>query len=70
MAGGLIGDVPPAINYWTNIRNICNKYNIHLILDEVWCGTGVSGKNFCIDYDKITPILFSYQKLWLQVMEH
>ena len=55
MAGGLIGDVPPATNYWRNIRDICNKYNIHLILDEVWCGTGVSGKNFCIDYDKITP---------------
>ena len=55
MSGGLIGDVPPTLNYWKNIRKICNKYNIHLILDEVWCGTGVSGKMFCIDYDDITP---------------
>jgi len=55
MAGGLIGDVPPAEGYWKKIRKICDKYNVHLILDEVWCGTGVSGKNFCIDYDKITP---------------
>ena len=55
MAGGLVGDVPPANNYWKNIRKICDKYNVHLILDEVWCGTGVSGKNFCIDYDGITP---------------
>ena len=46
MAGGLVGDVPPANNYWKNIRKICDKYNVHLILDEVWCGTGVSGKNF------------------------
>ena len=55
MSGGLIGDVPPTPNYWKYIRKICNKYNIHLILDEVWCGTGVSGKIFCIDYDNITP---------------
>jgi adenosylmethionine-8-amino-7-oxononanoate aminotransferase len=55
MAGGLVGDVPPAEGYWKCIRKICDKYNVHLILDEVWCGTGVSGKNFCIDYDDITP---------------
>ena len=53
--GGLVGDVPPAKDYWKNIRKICDKYNVHLILDEVWCGTGTSGKSFCIDYDKITP---------------
>jgi adenosylmethionine-8-amino-7-oxononanoate aminotransferase len=55
MAGGLIGDVPPAKNYWKKVRKICSKYDIHLILDEVWCGTGVSGKYFCFDYDSITP---------------
>ena len=54
MSGGLIGDVPPK-NYWKKIGRICKKYNIHLILDEVWCGTGVTGKSFCIDWDGITP---------------
>ncbi len=55
MAGGLIGDVPPPKTYWKKISKICKKYNIHLILDEVWCGTGVTGKSFCIDWDGITP---------------
>lgn len=55
MGGGLIGDVPPTSNYWKYIRKICSKYNVHLILDEVWCGTGVTGKMYCIDYDNITP---------------
>ncbi len=55
IAGGLIGDVPPSKNYWKKIRKICNKYNIHLILDEVWCGTGTSGKIFCFDWDNIAP---------------
>ena len=53
MSGGLIGDVPQ--KYWKKIGRICKKYNIHLILDEVWCGTGVTGKSFCIDWDGITP---------------
>ena len=53
--GGLVGDVPPTKNYWKLVRKICDKYNIHLIIDEVWCGTGTSGKVYSIDYDEITP---------------
>ena len=53
--GGLVGDVPPAPNYWKEIRKICNKYKIHLILDECYCGTGTTGKYFCCDWDQITP---------------
>ena len=32
--GGLVGDVPPAKNYWKYIREVCNRYDVHLILDE------------------------------------
>ena len=53
--GGLVGDVPPAPNYWKYIRDVCNKYDIHLILDEVYCGTGTSGKIYCCDWDKVRP---------------
>lgn len=53
--GGLVGDVPPAPNYWRYIREVCDRYDIHLILDEVYCGTGTSGKVYCCDFDKITP---------------
>jgi adenosylmethionine-8-amino-7-oxononanoate aminotransferase len=53
--GGLIGDVPPAKNYWKYIRKICDKYNVHLILDEVWCGTGTSGKYHNFEWDNIKP---------------
>lgn len=55
MMGGLIGNVPPAPNYWKYIRTVCDKYNVHLILDEVFCGTGTSGKIYCCDWDGITP---------------
>ena len=53
--GGLVGDVPPAPNYWKYVRAVCDKYDVHLILDEVWCGTGSSGKIYCCDWDGITP---------------
>ena len=55
MMGGLVGDVPPTKDYWKNIKRICEKNNIHLILDEVWCGTGSSGKYHCFEYDGIVP---------------
>ena len=53
--GGLVGDVPPAPNYWKYIREVCDKYDVHLILDEVYCGTGTSGKIYCCDWDHIKP---------------
>jgi len=55
MMGGLVGDVPPARNYWKYVRQICDKYAIHLILDEVYCGTGSSGEIYCCDWDDVTP---------------
>lgn len=55
ITGGLIGNVPPAPNYWKYVREICDKYDVHLILDEVFCGTGTSGKIYCCDWDGVTP---------------
>ena len=63
--GSLVGDVPPAKNYWRYIRNICNKYDVHLIIDECYCGTGTSGKYLCIDYDQISPDFLFISKVGL-----
>ena len=37
------------------IRKICNKKKILLILDEVQCGVGRTGKFFAFEYSKIKP---------------
>ena len=37
------------------LRKLCNKKNILLILDEVQCGIGRSGKFFAYEYAGITP---------------
>jgi len=38
-----------------DLRKICNKKKILLILDEVQCGIGRSGKFFAFEYAKIKP---------------
>lgn len=53
--GGLVGDVPPCVNYWKYMKKVCTKYDVHLILDEIYCGTGTTGKIYCCDWDGVTP---------------
>ncbi len=36
-------------SYWPRISKICKANNIHLILDEVYCGSGRSGEYFCFN---------------------
>ena len=38
-----------------HLRKLCNKKNILLILDEVQCGIGRTGKFFAFDHAKIKP---------------
>ena len=38
-----------------DVRKICNEKNILLILDEVQCGIGRSGKFFAYEYAKVIP---------------
>ncbi len=38
-----------------DLRKICNKKNILLILDEIQCGIGRTGKFFAFEYAKVKP---------------
>ncbi len=55
MLGQLVGNVPPAPTYFSHVRDICDRYGVHLILDEVYVGNGRSGKSYCIAWDNVTP---------------
>lgn len=55
MLGTLPGNVPPAPGYWTYVAEVCSRYQVHLILDEVYCGLGRSGKVHCCSWDQVTP---------------
>lgn len=45
----------PTKAYWKRIREICNKHNIVLILDEIPIGMGRTGKQFAFENYDIEP---------------
>jgi taurine--2-oxoglutarate transaminase len=47
--------MPSTPKFWTRVREICDKYNIVLIIDEVMSGFGRTGKWFGIDHYNVTP---------------
>lgn len=49
------GFVPPAPEYWRRVRGVCDQYDVHLILDEVFCGLGRAGTLHCCDADGVSP---------------
>ena len=58
-AGGVI--IPPA-SYWPEIKRICKEYQILLVVDEVICGFGRTGKWFGSDLYDISPDLMPIAK--------
>lgn len=53
--------VPPD-DYFPTVREICDHYNILLIIDEVVTGFGRTGVNFGIDHWGVTPDLMATGK--------
>ena len=58
-AGGVV--IPPD-TYWPEISDICRRYQILLVADEVICGFGRTGKWFGSDYYNIQPDLMPIAK--------
>jgi taurine--2-oxoglutarate transaminase len=49
------GVIIPRQQWWDRISELCIKYNIYLILDEVVCGFGRTGKNFGFHHFNLKP---------------
>ncbi|MEP6888154.1 MAG: adenosylmethionine--8-amino-7-oxononanoate transaminase [Nitrospirales bacterium] len=58
-AAGMI-TAPPG--YLTRIRELCTKYNVLLIADEVATGFGRTGKMFACQHEGVTPDLMAISK--------
>ena len=55
VVGATAGAVPAVDGYFTRIRQICDRYGILLILDEVMCGMGRTGYLFASEHDAVRP---------------
>ena len=52
---GEAGVVVPDDGYLEGVRNLCNKYNVLFIADEVQTGIGRTGKLLATDYENAKP---------------
>jgi taurine--2-oxoglutarate transaminase len=59
---GSNGLIVPPDDYWPRIREICNKYGILLISDEVMSGWGRTGKWFAVDNWDVVPDIITTAK--------
>jgi adenosylmethionine-8-amino-7-oxononanoate aminotransferase len=55
IVGATAGALVPKDGYFQKIREICDRYDILLIVDEVMTGLGRTGKNFGINHWDVIP---------------
>ncbi len=59
---GTNGIIIPTREYYRGLRQLCDKYKIFLILDEVMCGFGRTGKWFACEHYDISPDIMTVAK--------
>ena len=60
MGGG--GLIPAPKEYWTRIREICDRYDVLMVADEVVTGFGRTGKMFGAEHWDVRPDIISCGK--------
>jgi adenosylmethionine-8-amino-7-oxononanoate aminotransferase len=62
VVGATAGAVPPSGGYFKEVRAICDRYGVLLILDEVMCGMGRTGTLHACEQDGVAPDLMLIAK--------
>ena len=62
VVGATLGAVASVPGYFTRIREICDRYGVLLILDEVMCGMGRTGTLFACEQDDVAPDIVTIAK--------
>jgi adenosylmethionine-8-amino-7-oxononanoate aminotransferase len=62
VVGATAGAVPSVPGYFKRIREICDRYGVLLILDEVMCGMGRTGTLYACEQDGIAPDILTCAK--------
>jgi adenosylmethionine-8-amino-7-oxononanoate aminotransferase len=57
-----MGCAVPGDNYWPRLREICDKYGILLVADEVITGFGRTGKMFATEHWGVVPDMMTVAK--------
>jgi len=62
VVGSTTGCVPPVPGYFKRIREICDKYGVLLVLDEVMCGMGRTGTLHACEQESMIPDIMTVAK--------
>ena len=62
VVGATLGAVPAVPGYFKAIREVCDRYGVLLILDEVMCGMGRTGTIFAFEQEGIVPDIVTIAK--------
>ncbi|MGB3742303.1 MAG: aspartate aminotransferase family protein [Castellaniella sp.] len=62
VVGSTAGALPPVRTYFQRIREVCDRYGVLLILDEVMSGMGRTGYRFAYEEDGVTPDILAIAK--------
>lgn len=62
VVGAANAAVVPGDDYFETIRDICDDYEVLLIVDEVMSGMGRTGENFAIEHWDVTPDIITSAK--------
>ncbi|MGH7412821.1 MAG: aspartate aminotransferase family protein [Candidatus Rokuibacteriota bacterium] len=62
VVGATAGAVPAVPGYFRRVREICDRYGVLLILDEVMCGMGRTGTRHACEQEGIAPDLLVVAK--------
>ncbi|MCO7230973.1 MULTISPECIES: aspartate aminotransferase family protein [unclassified Cobetia] len=62
VVGATLGAVTAVPGYFRRIREVCDRYGVLLILDEVMCGMGRTGSLFAAEQEGVTADLITIAK--------
>lgn len=62
VVGATLGAAPATPGYFQAIREICDRYDVLFIADEIMTGFGRTGRNFALDHWEVVPDLIACAK--------
>lgn len=62
VVGATAGAVAPVAGYFEKVREICDRYGVLLIMDEIMCGLGRTGTLHAFEQEAVAPDLLCLAK--------
>lgn len=62
VVGATLGAVSPVPGYFKRVREVCDRYGVLLVLDEVMCGMGRCGTLYAFEQEGVVPDLVTIAK--------